>query len=87
MAEKYKSAGIAMDDMIVDNTAMQLVSKPKQFDVVVAPNLYGNIISNIGAALVGSPGVLPGCSIGSEYAMFEPVSSNGKNLAMMAYQR
>ena len=50
-----------------------MVSKPQQFDVVVLPNLYGNIVSNIGAALVGSPGVLPGYSIGPNYAMFEPV--------------
>ena len=43
---------------------MQLVSKPQQFDVMVMPNLYGNITSNIGAALVGGPGIVPGCNIG-----------------------
>jgi isocitrate dehydrogenase (NAD+) len=43
---------------------MQLVAKPKQFDVMVMPNLYGAIVSNIGAALVGGPGVVPGCNIG-----------------------
>lgn len=44
---------------------MQLVAKPSQFDVMVMPNLYGAIISNIGAALVGGPGIVPGCNVGS----------------------
>jgi isocitrate dehydrogenase (NAD+) len=44
---------------------MQLVAKPGQFDVMVMPNLYGAIVSNIGAALVGGPGIVPGCNIGS----------------------
>ena len=51
---------------------MQLVAKPGQFDVMVMPNLYGAIISNIGAALVGGPGIVPGCNIGRDYALFEP---------------
>ncbi|KAJ1951983.1 isocitrate dehydrogenase (NAD(+)) idh1 [Dispira parvispora] len=72
VAEEYKSSGIEFNDMIVDNCAMQLVSKPQQFDVMVMPNLYGNIVSNIGAALVGGPGIIPGCNIGREYAIFEP---------------
>ncbi|KAL1919678.1 uncharacterized protein VTP21DRAFT_1609 [Calcarisporiella thermophila] len=71
IAEEYKSSGIQFNDMIVDNAAMQLVSKPQQFDVLVLPNLYGNIMSNIGAALVGGPGIVPGCNIGREYAMYE----------------
>jgi hypothetical protein len=45
--------------------SMQLVAKPGQFDVMVMPNLYGAIVSNIGAALVGGPGIVPGCNIGS----------------------
>jgi len=72
VSEEYKSSGIEFDSMIVDNTSMQLVSKPQQFDVMVMPNLYGNIVSNIGAALVGGPGIVPGCNIGREYALFEP---------------
>ena len=44
---------------------MQLVAKPQQFDVMVMPNLYGAIVSNIGAALVGGPGIVPGCNVGS----------------------
>ncbi|KAK9896949.1 putative IDH1-isocitrate dehydrogenase [NAD] subunit 1, mitochondrial [Cystobasidium minutum MCA 4210] len=72
IAEEYKSSGIAFNDMIVDNCSMQLVAKPQQFDVMVMPNLYGSIISNIGAALVGGPGVVPGASIGRDFALFEP---------------
>ena len=51
---------------------MQLVSRPDQFDVMVMPNLYGNIIDNLAAGLVGGAGVVPGESIGSEYVVFEP---------------
>ncbi|KAF9959148.1 isocitrate dehydrogenase (NAD(+)) idh1 [Mortierella alpina] len=72
VAKEYASSGIKFDDMIVDNASMQLVSKPQQFDVMVMPNLYGNIVSNVGAGLVGGPGIVPGCNIGREYAMFEP---------------
>jgi len=63
---------IQFEQMIVDNTAMQLVSNPTQFDVMVLPNLYGSIVDNIGAGLVGGPGVVPGRSFGSKYAFFEP---------------
>ena len=72
VAKGYKSFGIEVEDMIVDNASMQLVSKPHQFDVVVCGNLYGNILSNVGAALVGGPGLVPGASIGRHYAVFEP---------------
>ncbi|KAJ1309206.1 hypothetical protein OPQ81_004875 [Rhizoctonia solani] len=72
VAEEYKASGIEFNDMIVDNTSMQLVAKPGQFDVMVMPNLYGAIVSNIGAALVGGPGIVPGCNVGREYALFEP---------------
>ncbi|KAL9619611.1 MAG: hypothetical protein Q9160_005798 [Pyrenula sp. 1 TL-2023] len=60
------------NDMIVDNASMQAVSRPQQFDVLVMPNLYGGILSNIAAALVGGPGVIPGCNMGREVAVFEP---------------
>ncbi|KAI5285236.1 isocitrate dehydrogenase (NAD(+)) idh1 [Ascosphaera acerosa] len=59
-------------DMIVDNASMQAVSRPQQFDVMLTPNLYGGILSNIGAALVGGPGIVPGCNIGRDVALFEP---------------
>ncbi|KAF9999056.1 isocitrate dehydrogenase (NAD(+)) idh1, partial [Modicella reniformis] len=61
VAKEYATSGIKFDDMIVDNVSMQPVSNPQQFDVMVMPNLYGNIVSNIGASLVGGPGIIPGC--------------------------
>lgn len=73
-AKEYAGTHIELSDMIVDNASMQLVSRPQQFDVVVLPNLYGNILSNVGAGLIGGPGLIPGSSIGREYAIFEPVS-------------
>lgn len=53
---------------------MQLVSRPQQFDVVLMPNLYGNIISNIVCGIVGGAGLISGINIGSKYAVFETVS-------------
>ncbi|KAK4516847.1 GTP-binding protein Rho1 [Mucor velutinosus] len=70
--KEYTKSGIVLNDMIVDNASMQLVSRPQQFDVLVLPNLYGNILSNVGAGLVGGPGIIPGSSYGREYAVFEP---------------
>lgn len=73
VAKEYAASGIVLNDMIVDNASMQLVSRPQQFDVLVMPNLYGNILSNVGAGLVGGPGIIPGANFGREYAVFEPV--------------
>jgi isocitrate dehydrogenase (NAD+) len=70
VAKQYPQ--LETNDMIVDNTSMQAVSKPQQFDVLVMPNLYGSILSNIGAALVGGPGIIPGANMGREHAVFEP---------------
>ncbi|XP_039263751.2 isocitrate dehydrogenase [NAD] subunit gamma, mitochondrial-like [Styela clava] len=67
---------IEFNDMIVDNTTMQLVSKPEQFDVMVMPNLYGNIVGNICCGLVGGPGMVAGSNIGDEYRVFEPATRN-----------
>lgn len=61
--------------MIVDNTTMQLVSNPHQFDVMVAPNLYGSIVDNIACGLVGGAGVVPGASYSAKTCVFEPVSA------------
>ncbi|KAI9850439.1 MAG: isocitrate dehydrogenase (NAD(+)) idh1 [Thelocarpon superellum] len=70
VAEDYPT--LEANDMIVDNASMQAVSRPQQFDVLVMPNLYGSILSNVGAALVGGPGIIPGCNMGREVAVFEP---------------
>lgn len=72
VADEYKLAGLQLNEMIIDNTSMQLVSKPGQFDVIVTPNLYGNIVSNICAGLIGSAGLLPGYNLGPGYALYEP---------------
>lgn len=63
---------IEFEDRIVDNMTMQLVRNPRQFDVIVCPNLYGDILSDLCAGLVGGLGVAPGGNIGDEYAVFEP---------------
>jgi len=78
---------IQFDNMIVDNCTMQMASKPQQFDVLVMPNLYGNIIDNLAAGLVGGAGVVAGASYSSEVAIFEPGArhtyseATGKNVA------
>jgi isocitrate dehydrogenase (NAD+) len=64
---------IAFEDMIVDNMAMQLVQKPHNFDVLVLPNLYGDIISDLCAGLIGGLGIAPGANIGDGMAVFEAV--------------
>lgn len=64
---------IEFRSMIIDNCCMQLVSNPRQFDVMVMPNLYGNIVSNIGAGLVGGAGVCPGKNVGRDFVVFEQV--------------
>ncbi|MCL2474560.1 MAG: isocitrate/isopropylmalate dehydrogenase family protein [Chloroflexi bacterium] len=70
MALQYPQ--IEFEDRIVDNMCMQLVKDPTQFDVIVLPNLYGDILSDLCAGLVGGLGVAPGANIGDEYAVFEP---------------
>lgn len=63
---------IEFEQMIIDNCCMQLVARPEQFDVMVMPNLYGNIIDNLASGLVGGAGVVAGQSVGSDYVIFEP---------------
>jgi isocitrate dehydrogenase (NAD+) len=70
VAKSY--ADIEFEDRIVDNMTMQLVRNPLQFDVLVCPNLYGDILSDLCAGLVGGLGVAPGGNIGDDYAVFEP---------------
>jgi len=71
VAEKYKGR-IEFEDRIVDNMCMQLVQKPELYDCLVLPNLYGDIISDLCAGLVGGLGVAPGANIGDKTALFEP---------------
>ena len=77
---------ILADDRIVDNACMQLVTRPEQFDVLLSENLYGDILSDLCAGLVGGLGVVPGANFGEKGAVFEAVHGSapdiaGKNLA------
>jgi isocitrate dehydrogenase (NAD+) len=72
ISEQYRDRGLQFEDMIIDNTAMQMVSKPHQFDVMLTPNLYGNICANIGGGIIGGAGLVPGLNLGSEICLFEP---------------
>ena len=74
---------IEFEDRIVDACSMKLVQKPEDFDVLVMPNLYGDIISDICAGLVGGLGVAPGANIGKDYAVFEPVHGSAPKYAGM----
>jgi isocitrate dehydrogenase (NAD+) len=67
-----KGAGIVYNERLVDNMCMQLVQKPELYDVIVLPNLYGDILSDLCAGLVGGLGVAPGANIGDTAALFEP---------------
>lgn len=78
---------IEFDDIIIDNCSMQLVSNPWQFDILLLPNLYGAVLTNIACGLVGGPGLISGVNFGDEYAVFETGARNtgkamtGKNTA------
>jgi isocitrate dehydrogenase (NAD+) len=72
---------VEFEDRIVDNMCMQLVQKPELYDVLVLPNLYGDIVSDLAAGLVGGLGVAPGANIGTDAAVFEPVHGSAPKYA------
>src|SRR5438034_7089836 len=72
---------VEFEDRIVDNMCMQLVQKPELYDVLVLPNLYGDIVSDLAAGLVGGLGVAPGANIGEDGAVFEPVHGSAPKYA------
>ena len=80
IAAQYEGR-IAFEDRIVDNMCMQLVQKPELYDVLVLPNLYGDIVSDLAAGLVGGLGVAPGANIGIEAAVFEAVHGSAPKYA------
>jgi isocitrate dehydrogenase (NAD+) len=80
VAEGY-AGRIEFEDRIVDNMCMQLVQKPDLYDVMVLPNLYGDIVSDLCAGLVGGLGVAPGANIGEDGAVFEPVHGSAPKYA------
>ena len=80
VAAEYEGR-VAFEDRIVDNMCMQLVQKPNLYDVLVLPNLYGDIVSDLAAGLVGGLGVAPGANIGEHAAVFEPVHGSAPKYA------
>jgi len=79
VSEEYPD--IEFEERIVDNMCMQLVQKPELYDVLLCPNLYGDILSDLCAGLVGGLGVAPGANIGQEIAVFEPVHGSAPKYA------
>ena len=73
--------GITCDDRIVDNACMQLLLNPTQFDILLLPNLYGDIVSDLCAGLVGGLGVVPGANLGEEIGVFEAVHGSAPDIA------
>ncbi|HAJ57440.1 MAG TPA: isocitrate dehydrogenase [Candidatus Omnitrophica bacterium] len=80
VAKEYEGR-IEFGDAIVDNLSMQLVTRPQNFDVLVLPNLYGDIVSDLCAGLIGGLGVAPGANIGDDTALFEPVHGSAPKYA------
>lgn len=79
VSEKFPQ--IKYREILVDNVCMQLVQKPEQFDVLVLPNLYGDIVSDLCAGLIGGLGVAQGANIGKDYAVFEAVHGSAPDIA------
>lgn len=80
IAQEYKSK-IEYEEQLVDNMAVQLLIRPEHYDVIVLPNLYGDILSDLTSALVGGLGVTPGANYGEEIALFEAVHGSAPDLA------
>jgi isocitrate dehydrogenase (NAD+) len=80
VAKEYAGV-IASEDKIVDNTAMQLVTNPQQFDVIVTTNMFGDILSDEAAGLIGGLGLAPGANIGTKAAIFEAVHGSAPDIA------
>lgn len=76
-----KDYDIPLKEILVDNCCMQLVQNPNQFDVLLLPNLYGDIVSDLCAGLIGGLGVAQGANIGKDYAVFEPVHGSAPDIA------
>ena len=81
VAKRYESKGITCDDRIIDACAMQLVMNPWQFDVLVTTNLFGDILSDLNAGLVGGLGMAPAGNIGADAAIFEAVHGSAPDIA------
>ena len=80
---KLEYPEIESDSIIVDNVCMKLVMDPTQFDILVMPNLYGDIVSDLTSGLIGGLGLLPSSNLGTDYAMFEAVHGSAPDIAGM----
>ena len=79
VAKEYPE--IELNDYIIDNCCMQLVMRPERFDILLLENLYGDIVSDLCAGLVGGLGLVPGANIGAEYSLFEAVHGSAPDIA------
>ena len=79
VAEEYP--GITLEETIIDNMCMQLVSRPEKYKVIVTMNLYGDILSDLVAGLVGGLGIAPGANVGDDIAIFEAVHGSAPDIA------
>jgi 3-isopropylmalate dehydrogenase len=84
LAKKYPQVSLEM--MYVDNAAMQIIKKPKEFDVILTENMFGDILTDEASVITGSIGLLPSASIGEKKALYEPIHGSfpkaaGKNIA------
>jgi isocitrate dehydrogenase (NAD+) len=79
VAKDYPEVGYG--ELIVDNACMQMVMRPETYDVLVLPNLYGDIVSDLAAGLVGGLGIVPGANLGDDCAVFEAVHGSAPDIA------
>jgi isocitrate dehydrogenase (NAD+) len=76
-----ENSDVEFDDRIVDNMCMQLVQRPEEYDVLVCPNLYGDIVSDLAAGMIGGLGMAPGGNFGEQAAIFEPTHGSAPKYA------
>jgi len=76
-----ENSDVEFDDRIVDNMCMQLVLRPREYDLLVLPNLYGDIVSDLGAGMIGGLGLAPGANIGTDGAVFEATHGSAPRYA------
>ena len=81
VAERYNRYDIAVEDRIIDNMALQLIQNPQSYDLLLTPNLYGDILSDLCAGLIGGLGLCPGANVGEKYAIFEPIHGSAPDIA------
>ena len=79
--EEAEAAGVAADDMLIDTLCGELARRPERFDVLLAPVMYGDILSDLAAGLAGGPGIAPNANLGDAVAVFEPVHGSAPRIA------